>query len=148
MSTIVVGVDGSPGSRVALRAAVEEARVRRAKLHAICAWDIAWGVPGGVLPPPALQTFRDHADQVVDEAMAEVSRLGPEVECEGTTVHGQPASSLVDAALPDDLIVVGSRGRGGFAGLVLGSVSQQVVHHARCPVLVVPTPPGEVSGSM
>ena len=138
MSTIVVGVDGSEGSRAALRVAVEEARLRHARLHAICAWEVPTAIPGGVLPPVALGDFQQRAQEIVDAALAEASRLDPEIGSTGATAHGQAAWSLVSAAGPGDLIVVGSRGRGGFAGLVLGSVSQQVVHHARCPVLVVP----------
>jgi nucleotide-binding universal stress UspA family protein len=145
MRTVVVGVDGSLGARTALRFAVEEAALRGAKLHALCAWEIAWGIPGGTVPPPALQEFRDHADRVVEDAVAEAARLDAAIECTGMAVHGQAASRLVEAAGPNDLIVVGSRGRGGFAGLVLGSVSQQVVQHARCPVLVVPSRGGEPS---
>jgi nucleotide-binding universal stress UspA family protein len=142
MSAIVVGVDGSPGARAALRVAVEEAALRHAQLRVLCAWEIPTAIPGGVVPPLALGDFEARAREIVDDAVVEASRLDPDVDCARATPHGQAAACLVEAAGPGDLIVVGTRGRGGFAGLVLGSVSQQVVHHARCPVLVVPSAEG------
>ena len=84
--------------------------------------------------------LRENAEAIVKDAVAEVGRLHPSVQCEGATLEGQPAEVLVHEARDASLIVVGNRGRGGFASLLLGSVSQQVVHHAPCPVLVVRTP--------
>jgi nucleotide-binding universal stress UspA family protein len=140
MSAIVVGVDGSPGAGAALQFAVEEAAMRGARLHVICAWELPTGIAGGVIPAVAVGDFEQIAEKTVENTVAEVARLDPQVECVGTAAHGQAAAALVEAADTDDLIVVGTRGRGGFAGLLLGSVSQQVAHHAKCPVVIVPGP--------
>jgi nucleotide-binding universal stress UspA family protein len=137
LGKIVVGVDGSPGSREALRFAVEEARLRDATLVAVFAWSIPFiaDVPSGLLPE-LLADFREDAANVLDEAIAEVDASGVEVE---RVVAERPAGgALVDAAKDAELLVVGSRGRGGFKGLLLGSVSQQCAHHASCPVVIVP----------
>jgi nucleotide-binding universal stress UspA family protein len=84
--------------------------------------------------------FRLAAQEVLDHDVAEVTGAGDEVpEIESRLVQGGASGVIIDAASGADLVVVGSRGRGGFAGLLLGSVSQQVVHHAPCPVVVIPT---------
>ena len=70
-------------------------------------------------------------------AVARVAELQPSVSCEGKAVEGHPTAAILKEAEQADMIVVGSRGRGGFANLLLGSVTQQVVHHALCPVVVV-----------
>lgn len=137
MSTIVVGVDGSEGASVALRFAAKEAALRHATLRVICAWQVPAGVVGGFIPAVALGDFERAAEATVGEAVSEAAQLEPDVECVGTAVQGPAAAVLVEAAGPADLIVVGTRGRGGFAGLLLGSVGQQVAHHARCPVVIV-----------
>jgi nucleotide-binding universal stress UspA family protein len=141
METIVVGVDGSECAREALAAAIEEGRLRSARLRIVCAWEIPAGVlAGGFVPgfdEATLEGFRHNAETIVERAVAEVRRLEPSVPCEGEVVEGQPAGALLQHARDASLIVVGNRGRGGFASLLLGSVSQQVVHHAPCPVLVV-----------
>ena len=81
--------------------------------------------------------FRDRAQRVADEAAETVAEVAPSVECEAVVLNGQPAEALLGASEDADLVVVGSRGLGGFKRLMLGSVSDQVVHHAVCPVLVV-----------
>ena len=139
--TIVVGVDGSDGGAAALEFAAAEAALRETRLRIVSAWEIpvaAYGA-GGVPPldPAALEAFRLRAEQVADEAVTTVKRLQPSVEVEALTVTGQPADALLANAADADLIVVGRRGLGGFKSLLLGSVSQQVVHHASCPVVVV-----------
>lgn len=143
MDEIVVGVDGSPGSLVALRWAAEEARVHGAKLRAVASWHAsavsslpAWGVAEP--PEVAIEALRDGLTETL-AAEGVGGQGGPEVE--GVVVEGHPAGALLEAAEGADLLVVGTRGHGGFAGLVLGSVSQHVVSHATCPVVVVP-PPG------
>jgi nucleotide-binding universal stress UspA family protein len=145
---IVVGVDGSETSRAALRWAVEEARLRHARVRAVHAW---WVYP--MLPPdrpPAAEgseQFGDDASERVQAFVTETLGKRPDVEVTAVAVQGAQASAaLVDAAKDADLLVVGSRGAGGFAGLLLGSVSQQCTHHAPCPVVIVPSPPSSPRG--
>ncbi|MGZ4310453.1 MAG: universal stress protein [Gaiellaceae bacterium] len=141
METIVVGVDGSECARVALEFAAGEAALRGARLRIVSAWEVPPGVYAGGFAPgldeSTLEGFRENAETVVREAVAEAERLQPSVQSEGRTLEGHPAQVLLQEARDAALIVVGNRGRGGFASLLLGSVSQQVVHHAPCPVLVV-----------
>jgi nucleotide-binding universal stress UspA family protein len=141
VETIVVGVDGSACAGEALAIAAKEAALRGARLRVVSVWEVSPAVVAGGFAPAldesALEGFREQADRVVREAIAEARRLQPEVPCEGEAVEGQPADVLVQESQDASLIVVGNRGRGGFASLLLGSVSQQVVHHAPCPVLVV-----------
>jgi nucleotide-binding universal stress UspA family protein len=87
------------------------------------------------------------AEDLLERAIADAGNETKGVEIERQVVEGPAAEVLVQAASPDDLLVVGSRGHGGFAGLLLGSVSQQCVHHARCPVVVVHTPKATAAGS-
>jgi nucleotide-binding universal stress UspA family protein len=147
-SRVVVGVDGSEGSTVALRFAVGEARLRDAVLQVVYAWRLplavaapeasALGVP--LIPELTFAGLRDAsvgtAEALVDDALAGIDTSG--VHVERTIVEAAPAQALVEVAGGADLLVVGSRGRGGFAGVVLGSVSQQCAHHAPCPVVIVP----------
>ena len=141
METIVVGVDGSDGARVGLQRAVNEASLHGARLRVVCAWSIPSEVYAGGFAPgideATFDGFREAAEIIVREALAEVQRMAPGLESEGEAVEGQAAEVLLREAEDASLIVVGNRGRGGFASLLLGSVSQQVVHHAHCPVLVV-----------
>jgi nucleotide-binding universal stress UspA family protein len=138
---IVVGVDGSAGARHALIWAVEEAARRGAKVEVVHAWHHPY-VPGGPLAPiplPASDSVESDARRVLDHAIASVdaSRLADPIE--EISVCGGAAATLLDVAKGADLLVVGSRGRGGFTGLLLGSVSQQVAAHATCPVVIVPS---------
>ncbi|MGE5274298.1 MAG: universal stress protein [Verrucomicrobiota bacterium] len=145
METIVVGVDGSECARDALTSAAGEAALRGSRLRIVCAWDVPPYVYAGGFAPSldraTLDGFRENAEAVVRQAVAEVQRVQPSVACEGEALEGQPAEVLLHEAEGASLIVVGNRGRGGFASLLLGSVSQQVVHHAPCPVLVVRAAP-------
>jgi len=142
METILVGVDGSAPAQRALEFAAQEAELRAARLRVVSAWEIPPAVYGGGFAPAldqdALDAFREHAETIVREAIDTVERLHPTLQVEGTTPEGQPAQALLHEATEATLIVVGNRGRGGFSSLLLGSVSQQVVHHAPCPVIVVP----------
>ena len=130
MSRIVVGVDGSPESRAALHWAVGEARLRGAELQAVH----VWGAPALASPTDEL---RLEARTLVDSVVAEALAGGDDVKVTPVLVQGNPAELIVEASRGADLLVVGSRGRGGFAGMLLGSVSAQCAHHAVCPVVIV-----------
>jgi nucleotide-binding universal stress UspA family protein len=138
MSRIIVGVDGSPASVEAVKWAIGEATRRDATVTALHAWHDVYtaGAPYTVAVTPT--DYAKAGGRVLDRAIAEAGPEPVDVEIRRVVVREGPAIALLDAATPDDIIVVGSRGRGGFAGLLLGSVSQQVVHHARCPVVVIP----------
>jgi nucleotide-binding universal stress UspA family protein len=144
METIVVGVDGSEGAHAALTHAAREAMLRSAHLRIVCAWEVPPAVYAGGFAPGIDQTtldgFRENAESIVRDALAEAQRVQPGVHCEGEAVEGSAASVLLHESRNASLIVVGNRGRGGFASLLLGSVSQQVTHHASCAVLVVRAP--------
>jgi nucleotide-binding universal stress UspA family protein len=141
--TVVVGVDGSEGSGEALRWAAGEARARNAKLHAVLAWESPVQVFGAVWAIPSEHDMaeyerlaRERLDAVLDADPALLDGL----EVERSAVHGAPAAVLIEAAAGADELVVGTRGHGGFVGLLLGSVGQQCTHHAPCPVVIVPQP--------
>jgi nucleotide-binding universal stress UspA family protein len=137
MAMIVVGVDGSEESKEALRWALEEARLREASVRAVYAWHDPYLVTPGFGPPQdfAPDALRERAVETLDAVIADVASDSGSIDA--TVAEGRAASVPVDAAEGADLLVVGSRGHGGFVGLLLGSVSQQCVTHAPCPVLVV-----------
>lgn len=142
MRSIVVGVDGSDESKEALRWAVEEARLRGDTLHVVHVWSYPYPyVSVTVLAPPAptipISDFRESAAAMLNAVLDEVLGDAPGVEVKRAVVEGVPAQVLVEAAKDADLLVLGSRGHGGFSGLLLGSVSQQCAHHAECPVVIV-----------
>ncbi|PWF82821.1 universal stress protein [Kocuria rosea] len=133
---IVVGVDGSAESLTALEWAITEARFRDGRLHLVTAWQYPAMAAGGmewVLPDP--DTYGQASQRIQAEALQKVHVDDVDISTE--VVQKPVAAALLDASADADLLVVGSRGRGGFTGLLLGSVSNQVVHHASCPVLVV-----------
>lgn len=139
MVRIVVGIDGSEAARRALQWAAAEARLRRASLEVVHAWAmpavIAFPYTSANFDPtPIEQSARATLDAAVDAL--DTSGLAQPVE--RILVNGGAASAVLEAAKGADLVVVGSRGLGGFSGLLLGSVSHQVAHHAGCPVVVVP----------
>jgi nucleotide-binding universal stress UspA family protein len=142
MERIVVGVDGSDGSLQALRWAVTEGALREATVAAVIAWHQPYvGVTPmgsmGVDPDP--EVFIQAARTALAEAVAAVDASALRQPVEQLVVMGGPGGALLESAQGADLLVVGSRGHGGFAGLLLGSVSHQVTHHAPCPVVIVPT---------
>jgi nucleotide-binding universal stress UspA family protein len=146
MSTIVIGIDHSDGAKAALRFALEEARLRQATLRAVHAWQFAYlGAPGieGTRPHAGneFEQLRSAAEAALDATLEEVAADGEGVEIERRVVQGTPAAVLVEESRDADLLVVGSRGLGGFAQLLLGSVSQQCAHHAECPVVIVRAKP-------
>jgi nucleotide-binding universal stress UspA family protein len=134
---IVVGVDGSDASVEALRWALEQAAPTGAVVVAIHAWHDVYGAAAPFAVAVNPQLYVDAAAAVLDRAIEQATGGRAEL-VEARVVHDGPAAAILDAARDADLVVVGSRGRGGFAGLLLGSVSQQVVHHAACPVVVIP----------
>jgi nucleotide-binding universal stress UspA family protein len=95
---------------------------------------------GPPLDPATWDSFRVRTEQVADDALAAVKKLHPSLEGEALAVQGQPADVLLEQGADAALTVVGRRGLGGFTSLLLGSVSQQVVQHATCPVVVVNQP--------
>lgn len=142
MQRIVVGIDGSQGARRALEWAVAEAKIRNAHLVVVHAWlepaVVAVGsvvTAGGVEP----DIFEESAERTMADVLGAVDTTGLPQGIESHVVAGAPARALLDAAEGADLVVVGSRGRGGFTGLLLGSVGQQVAHHASCPVVIIPS---------
>jgi nucleotide-binding universal stress UspA family protein len=138
---VVVGVDGSEGSRRALQWAASEARQRHAVLEVVHAWHIPYvgGYPyaAGTLDWGVIEAG---AKTVLEREIASVAPAGLAGPVKGILCGDAAAQAIVTVSKGADLVVVGSRGHGGFAGLLLGSVSQQVVHHAGCPVVVVPDP--------
>ena len=142
MAVIVVGVDQSEGARAALRFALEEAKLRRATLRVVHAWQYGYiGATGVEGAYPALggdiKELRAGAETALAETLRESIPEADTVEIERRVVEGRPAAVLVDESRGADLLVVGSRGYGGFSGLLRGSVSQQCAHHAACPVVIV-----------
>ena len=135
MGTIVVGVDGSEDSLVALAWAAEEAKVHRSTLHVIHSWTFPAPMPGTDGLPEA--DIRGVAEQVLADAVASLGS-DPGVEIRSEIANELGAHALIHASDGADMVVVGSRGRGGFKGLLLGSVSQQVAHHAKCPIVIIP----------
>ena len=140
MSTIVVGIDGSHGAVEALKFAIEEARVRGAEVKAVSAWEVPASAYGmGVVPIPVdPSAYEKIAQSALDKTLEEAGASAASVSVTPILHKGHPADVLVAEARGADLLVVGSRGLGGFKGLLLGSVSQQCAHHATCPVAIVP----------
>jgi nucleotide-binding universal stress UspA family protein len=141
MPSIVVGVDGSGHSHRALIRAIKEAAIHHAPLTVLTVHQAIMGYAGGPVPYPEdkieTERAREAAQAETDKALAEVGEPRPE-SVTVHAVHGFPAQVLIDASRDADMIVLGSRGVGGFGLLLMGSVTSQVTHHAACPVLIVP----------
>lgn len=128
----VVGVDGSPGSATALDFAFAEAELRGADLRTLCVWHT-----------PLLGVLDEHAAllesrRVLDETLDGPAAAHPEVHAYREVVKGHPVQALAEASAHALGLIVGTRGHGGFPGMLLGSVSQGVMHHANCPVILIP----------
>jgi nucleotide-binding universal stress UspA family protein len=139
---VVVGIDGSETSREALRWAAGEAASRGAELHVVHAWDVpSLGAGVGATPGrrqgTAPEAQRQVAEDLVSSEIAAELRDLSGVEVRSSIGRGSAAGVLLEAARGADLLVVGSRGLGGFAGLLLGSVSAKMASHAPCPVVIV-----------
>ena len=144
---IVVGVDHSEGAKEALRFALEEAHLRQVPLRAVHAWQFGHigtaGIEGSIPVLGAeLSEHRSAAEAALDATIRAAIPDPGGVEVERRVLEGPPAAVLVEESRGADLLVVGSRGHGGFAALLLGSVSQQCAHHAECPVVIVRPRPG------
>ena len=156
MGAIVVGVDGSPESKKALLWAVEEARLRGASVRAIHVYDVP-GVTAYAFPEEAAVTREQIAEleksqesnaaasqgrarALVERAVAELGHT-EDVKVDAEALHGRPAPKLIEESKDADLLVIGSRGRGGFTELLLGSVSHQCAQYAVCPVVIFPNRP-------
>jgi nucleotide-binding universal stress UspA family protein len=135
--TIVVGVDASEPARAALEWAVGEARDGDT-IEVVHAWNLN-AIAGFEAPALNPATFEVEANRLLHEAVSEA--IGPDrddLTVVYTPVHGHPAEALIERSADADLLVVGRRGQGGFKEMLLGSVSRDVVHHAACPVVVIP----------
>jgi nucleotide-binding universal stress UspA family protein len=144
MAGITVGIDGSHDAHRALEWAMREAAVRHVPLTVVTVHEVAVsGWTGQPIILPADQADLEKARQAAEEMVAKAAAQLGESQLTSVTVravNGSPAQELIEASRDADLLVVGSRGGGGFARLMLGSISQKVVHHAHCPVVVVPGP--------
>ncbi|MFE1176129.1 universal stress protein [Streptomyces sp. NPDC058773] len=137
---IVVGVDGSPSSKEALRWAVRQAGLTHDSVHAVIAWEYPplYGSIGWLDAPQSLaRDIKVWAEQTLDDAIKEVVKKGDPSRVEPTVAYGTAATVLLEAARGASLLVVGSRGLGGFSRALLGSVSQHCTQHAPCPVVVI-----------
>ena len=138
--TIVVGIDGSPTSERALRWAVDRARETGQEVEAVIAWDhpVSAGIPVNYgAAQMSAADWEGTSRTVLDESLHHALTDDEIALVRTRVVQGHPARVLMDAAAGADQIVVGSRGHGGFAGMLLGSVSQHLTAHAPCPVTVV-----------
>ncbi len=135
MEQIVVGVDGSDNARRALEWALDEAGRRQARLRVVHVWDApfepTWGTMG-----IDIARYETAARDLLDEEISRAPSTTP-VTVEKVPIRGPAAATLVKLSKDADLLVVGSRGHGGFTALRLGSVSQQVAQHSECPVVIV-----------
>ncbi len=132
---IVVGVDGSESSGRALTWAIGEAQRTGGTLRLVGAWMFPMAL--GYAFTTTVPEVHEAAQKVIDRAAAYVAEVAPEVPVSGETVEQAAGPALVAAAKDAEMLVVGSRGRGGFEGLLLGSVSQYCTRHAACSVVVV-----------
>lgn len=139
-SRVVVGIDGSETAQAALQWAVDEARVRGAALEVVHAWHTPYVAGYPYVPAFDPDQFEASARAAIETALDRVDTTGLAQPIERLTPLGRAAPVLLDAAKGADVVVVGARGLGGFAGMLLGSVSHHLAHHATCPVVVVPTP--------
>ncbi|MCW6006080.1 universal stress protein [Micromonospora sp. CPCC 205371] len=145
---VAVGVDGAPTSAAAIAFAADEAEWRRASLLAVHAWTAPVSTGPGDMLPLVYDVDRVEAEErrVLAESVAGLAETHPDLPVEQRLVSGRAAEAFKDLSRHAQLVVVGSRGHGGFVGLLLGSVSRALIHHADCPVAVVrPVPPPKQS---
>lgn len=142
---IVVGVDGSAGSLGALRVALEEARLHQVPLHVVLAWQLT--LPEIALETPTLlNKVEERAAETLEKALTSIDHgRAAGVVVSGELVSGPAAPALLATARDATLLVVGTRGIGGITGTLVGSVAHAAIHHARCPVLIVPQPANDTN---
>ena len=145
MGRIVVGIDGSQHSLEALAWACHEAQLRHGSLELVTAWSLP-AVSSAATSEEVVELLQQSAQEAVAAARQRVQELAPEVEVSTRVYHGQPARVLVERAAGAELLVVGSRGRGEFKALLLGSVSQECSQHSPVPVVIVRVPEGATPG--
>jgi nucleotide-binding universal stress UspA family protein len=133
---IVVGVDGSVPSKAALRWAIRQAKLTGAVVDAVIAWEFPGTFGYSITGTPGVD-FEKLATEVLTDTIAEVSGMDGPVMIRSKVVEGNAAQVLLRESAGADLLVVGSRGHGGFVEALLGSVGQHMVHHATCPVVVI-----------
>jgi nucleotide-binding universal stress UspA family protein len=134
---VVVGYDGSEDSQAAMEYAVEQARSRKARLHVVYAWRMPVFSPYAAAYAGLLEDAMQGEMRRARELVIPWREQNPDVEISDEQVCAHPVTALMEASATADLVVVGSRGLGGFASAVLGSVSHGVLHHVSCPVAVV-----------
>lgn len=134
---VVVGYDGSAHSEAAMEYAIEQARAREAPLHVVFAWQRPLSSPYAAAYSTLLAEALEQESRAMAERVARRREKSPDVEITDEQVVDHPANALIRAGGTADLVVVGSRGLGGFASAVLGSVSHAVLHHVTCPIAVV-----------
>ncbi len=137
---VVVGADGSPSSAMAMAWAARYAQAMGATVRAVLAWHYpvaVGGPPVGVAPSSGTEEVERSRHEILDKAISAAFGDSPSAGTERRVVYGHPAQVLIDESKDADLLVVGSRGHGGFTGMMLGSVSTHCVTHASCPVTVV-----------
>ncbi len=134
---IVVGVDGSDSSKAALAWAVRQAELTGASVDAVAAWQIPATYGYGYAVTQAIPELEKAAGAMLDEAVKEAAERSPGVTIRPIVVQDNAARALIEASNGAELLVVGSRGHGGFAEALLGSVGQHAVHHAECPVVII-----------
>ena len=140
---IVVGVDGSPSSKAALRWAVRQAELTGVSVEAVIAWHLPVVVGGAPFEPVRIMDDTDFggiAAKLLTETISQTVGAASTAKISSTVTEGNAAQVLLEAADGADLLVVGSRGHGGFTGALLGSVSQHCAHHAPCPLVIVREP--------
>ena len=137
---VVVGFDGSEPSLAALRWAVDECRAKNEPLTIVSCWHLPAQPATAYEPMMSPDLFEGDAQATVAEAVKEVGETGHGLDIQTEVLMGLPSRCLLDLAEGARLVIVGSRGRGGVAGLFLGSVSQHLAEHAPCPVVIVHAP--------
>ena len=142
MSRIVVGIDESAPSKAALRWAIEEATLRKADLHVVVTWNhpVVAAAEPIIVPMPDTETLVATAKTTADHLISESGLAESGLVYKVLTPEGRAGEELVTCAKDADLLVVGSHGSGALKELLLGSVSNYVAHHSRCPVVLVRTP--------